>query len=280
MLSTIREEMFSAHPSNTLFHYTSLQGLMGIIESRQLRASELRYMNDSTELLYAISLLQSEIKARAQNASDGMAFLSKFSEWLRNQVARGPLIFSASFRANGNLLSQWRGYSNHGKGISLGFNHQAIQSLACAQNFRLGRCLYDVGEQQAIARRLVDCVTSMYLQCGDISHVLPSIEADLLSICALLKHPTFAEEQEWRLVSPTFSSPDSLAIHFREGKTMLVPYCLFDLELEGAIKLDHVYVGPTPNPQLSVTALMHYLSSKHAQPTTGISDSEIPYRPR
>jgi hypothetical protein len=253
---------------------------MGIIESRQLRASELRYTNDSTELLYAIDLLQTAITVRSQHSTGNKVLLSNFSNWLNNQVASGPMLFSASFRANGNLLSQWRGYSSHGKGISLGFDHQAIQSLASAQNFRVGKCLYDIGKQQQLATRIIDCVMSMCDHDDDIDVVLHDIEADLMSIFALLKHPAFTEEQEWRLISPTFTSVSSAPIAFREGKAMLVPYYLFGLELEEEIKLDHVYVGPTPNAALSVSALTHYLAQKGAHPANGISDSEIPYRPR
>ena len=253
---------------------------MGIIESRQLRASELRYMNDSTELLYAIDLLQTTITARSQQSSGNKVLLSNFSNWLNNQVDSGPMLFSASFRANGNLLSQWRGYSSHGKGISLGFNHQAVQSLASAQDFRLGKCLYDVCEQQKLATRIIDCVMSMCDHEDDIEVVLQDIEADLMSICALLKHPAFTEEQEWRLISPTFTTVSSAPIAFREGKAMLVPYYLFGLEFEEGIKLDHVYVGPTPNGALSVNALTHYLTQKGALPAYGISEGEIPYRPR
>jgi len=280
LISSLREELFSARPVSTLYHYTSLQGLMGIIDSRQLRASELRYTNDSTELLYAIDLLQTAITVRRQHSTGNKVLLSNFSNWLNNQVASGPMLFSASFRANGNLLSQWRGYSSHGKGISLGFDHQAIHSLASAQNFRVGKCLYDIGKQQQLATRIIDCVMSMCDQEDDIEVVLHDNEADLMSICALLKHPAFTEEQEWRLISPTFTSVSSAPIAFREGKAMLVPYYLFGLALEGEIKLEHVYVGPTPNAALSVNALTHYLTQKGARPANGISESEIPYRPR
>jgi hypothetical protein len=253
---------------------------MGIIESRHLRASELRYMNDSTELVYALNLLDTAITARSRSGSSATKFLSSFSQWLHSQINQGPMLFSASFRANGNLLSQWRGYSNHGKGVSLGFNHEAIQSLAVAQNFYLGQCLYDSEQQHDLAYEIVDCLISMYQEGEDVDAIFQSIEADLMTICALLKHPSFAEEQEWRLISPTFTSTADSPIAFREGKAMLVPYYLFDLELDGMINLDHVFVGPTPNAALSVNALMHYLTNKNARPEKGISDSEIPYRPR
>ena len=61
MIEELRGQLFENEPKATLYHYTSLQGLMGIIESRKLRASDVRYMNDSTELTYALNLLQNAI---------------------------------------------------------------------------------------------------------------------------------------------------------------------------------------------------------------------------
>lgn len=280
MIAALRAHLFSAIPDETLYHYTSLQGLMGIVGSRTLRASDIRYMNDSTELIYALNLLQTTIASRTYPNPEQNAALSIFSAWLREQINVGPMLFSASFRANGNLLSQWRGYSNHGKGISLGFNPQAIKALADKQHFSLGRCLYSVTEQQALADEIVSIVVSMHAEDSDLHKALDDIEGDLLGICALLKHPSFAEEQEWRLVSPAFMSVGDKPIAFREGKAMLVPHYLFKLETNGAIALDHVYVGPTPNSELSVNALSHYLKGEDALPARGISDSQIPYRPR
>ena len=253
---------------------------MGIIGSRTLRASDIRYMNDSTELIYALNLLQETISTRTHPSKKKAAALSIFSLWLRDRINKGPMLFSASFRANGNLLSQWRGYSNHGKGISLGFNPLAIKALADEQEFSLGRCLYNVAEQQALANEIVSIVVSMHAEHPDLQRALDDIEGDLLGICALLKHPSFAEEQEWRLVSPAFMSVADKPIAFREGKAMLVPHYLFNLELNDTVDLDHVYVGPTPNAELSVNAISHYLKVNNAEPTRGISDSEIPYRPR
>jgi hypothetical protein len=34
----------------TMYHYTSLTGLMGIVEQRNLWVSDIRYLNDSEEL--------------------------------------------------------------------------------------------------------------------------------------------------------------------------------------------------------------------------------------
>ena len=50
-------------------------------------------MNDSTELLYALDLLQTAITARAHEATDDKFLLSNFLHWLHNHITRGPMLF-------------------------------------------------------------------------------------------------------------------------------------------------------------------------------------------
>ena len=44
-------------PAGVLFHYTSLAGLMGVLKTGELWASELRSLNDTTELTRGFDLL-------------------------------------------------------------------------------------------------------------------------------------------------------------------------------------------------------------------------------
>lgn len=63
---------------------------------------------------------------------------------------------------------------------------------------------------------------------------------------------------------------------------MLVPYYAFVLsagETPG-LQLDHVFLGPTHNIDLSMNSLRLYLASRDAEPRRGISYCQIPYRQR
>jgi len=40
----------------TIYHYTSQEGLLGIIQEGLLRVSSIRHLNDSAELIYAIEI--------------------------------------------------------------------------------------------------------------------------------------------------------------------------------------------------------------------------------
>jgi hypothetical protein len=47
---------------NVLYHYTSQAGFLGIIQTREIWASNLLFLNDSMEFNYARKILQQEIR--------------------------------------------------------------------------------------------------------------------------------------------------------------------------------------------------------------------------
>jgi hypothetical protein len=286
MLNTITKRLFVSPPNDTLYHYTSLAGMMGIIDSGVLRASDIRYMNDSAELRHTLDLLVDQVTRRLVAGTDNPALLNQLLDWLSHRIVGGPLLFGASFRANGNLLSQWRGYSAHGKGVSLGFNPAHIVRCASEPGFQLARCIYNSAEQIRLIEQIIDAIERLAAKLGpdnndaSWSRVLSNVEGDILRIAAVLKHPSFAEEEEWRLVSPVLAKGD--AIQFREGASMLIPYYAFRLrdKVSGRIKLDHVYLGPTSNAELSIKSIDLFLNQSRAAPARGISYCQIPYRQR
>ena len=288
MFDVLTRQLFATPPSETLYHYTSLTGVLGIVGSAELRASDIRYMNDSTELRHTLDLLGRQITRRILAGADNPALLNAFLDWLSHRVVSGPMLFGASFRANGNLLSQWRGYSLHGKGVSLGLAPAHILACAAAQDFQVGRCVYAPSEQERLIGHIIDAVEALAggLETEDRGEepwlpLFHRIEGDLLRIAAVLKHPAFEEEQEWRIVSPVVTGEASGRVEFREGSSMLIPYYAFDLrDAGGQVPLEHCYLGPTGNIDLSMASLRLYLDSRGARPRRGISYCDIPYRKR
>lgn len=294
MIEKITKSLFASTPVDTLYHYTSFTGLLGIVKSAVLRASDIRYMNDSAELRHMFDLLRSHVTDRIAEGTDNPQLLNQLLDWLSRRIVGGSMLFGGSFRANGNLLSQWRGYSLHGKGVSLGFDPMHIRSCAERQHFQVGKCLYEAGQQRALITRIVDALelTAAELGVGLVAahhphdnvyfDVFERIEGDLLRIGSILKHPSFEEEQEWRIVSPVITGFSDSSVHFREGTSMLIPFYEFDLSdgESSRLQLDHVYLGPTSNIELSMNSLQIYLAKQHVSPRHGISYCQIPYRQR
>jgi len=294
MIKDITENLYSDIPKETLYHYTTFAGLVGIVSSQVLWASDIRYMNDSAELKHSADLIRMEITHRIAAGHAKPNLLNQFLEWVTHRITNGHMLFATSFRSNGNLLSQWRGYSKMGKGVSLGFNPNYILGCAREQSFQIGKCIYDLSDQRRLIKQVVDAVEYLaqeHCKNSDTTEkhssqtyydVFEKIESDLLRIAAILKHPSFQEEEEWRIVSPALTDYVTSPVLFREGTSMLVPYVEFKLlqEKNKPIALEHIFLGPTPNINISMNSLIMFLAKNGVNPEKGISYCEIPYRQR
>ena len=57
MIKNTTQKLYSDIPQETLYHYTSFKGLLGIVDSGVLWASDVRYMNDSAEMKHTVDLI-------------------------------------------------------------------------------------------------------------------------------------------------------------------------------------------------------------------------------
>src|SRR3954471_7489320 len=54
--------------NETLFHYTTLEGLLGILESNDLRLTNTRFCNDDAEMTHGLDLTRKVIATERQKA--------------------------------------------------------------------------------------------------------------------------------------------------------------------------------------------------------------------
>jgi hypothetical protein len=242
VLAGLVHEVYSHKPQQTLFHYTSLAGVLGIVREGALFATEIRYMSDASELSVAASLLQRFARERLESTTLDPEILTQFKSWVEESFVDGAHLFVTCFSEQGDLLSQWRGYCPNGKGICLGFRPADVERAAEAQHFRLVRCIYDGAEQNRLSRQIVMEVEAHAHAIGPSQEALRlsrhgrssyfpvfnSLSRQLLLLAAAFKSRTFSEEQEWRVVSFA-PEPNPAQINFREGHSMLVPFIGFAL---------------------------------------------------
>lgn len=288
-IANLAAQLYAEQPKQTLYHYTSLTGVMGIVESRSIRATDIRFFTDAAEMKNTVDILCNDIAQRINNGCANPGLLNQFREWLSHRITDGHMLYVACFTVNGNLLSQWRSYCPPAKGVSLGFLPDQIISTANRQSFQVGKCVYDPKMQRKVAAAILDAIEKLAETRGDSSKRHPSqsfhdvfeeVEADLLRIAALLKHPSFHEEEEWRVVSSVMTNYVEAPIEYREGPSMLVPFLKFGLPQASDRRLDieHAFIGPTPSINNSMTSLSRYLSKMSSSPRRGITYCEVPYR--
>ncbi|AVQ86489.1 DUF2971 domain-containing protein [Plesiomonas shigelloides] len=271
------------HPSLILHHYTSGTGLLGIFNNSSMWATKIQYMNDSTEYLHAISLAKSRLAYFTSGATESKESIlaSKVAELLER--TKELALYVVCFSEVSDSLSQWRGYCPPSFGYSIGFNADRLKELAENQGFELGRCIYDNNIQKSLIDNWVD-ETIKSLSIGyepeqDIEDYCNK-NADkhihaFVRIAPYLKHQTFEAEQEWRLVSLIPSNDKRLGL--REGKSMLIPYATFELNLCNEDNLIwNIQVGPTPKIDLAFSALSHLFNKVKIM--NGITRTFIPYR--
>ena len=77
-MKDIIASLYADLPDETLYHYTNLKGLLGIVESRVLWASDIRYMNDASELKHTVDLIRIEIRQRIAKGHPNPRLLDQF----------------------------------------------------------------------------------------------------------------------------------------------------------------------------------------------------------
>ena len=106
------------------YHYTDINGFMGIMQNKELWATSTRFLNDKNEYIEGLLLAQKIAGDYSKTCADKeKKFLNSFQRMIQDRIDKGcnQDIYSISFCECGDLLSQWRGYGKQG-GVSLGFD--------------------------------------------------------------------------------------------------------------------------------------------------------------
>lgn len=288
-LKQLIEELYAPTPPSTLYHYTTLRGFMGIVQQRKIWATDARFLGDSSELQDLGSEIIRQVSQEIKYDAPQRQIFEQLRVWLADRIKSGPFVFVASFTPNGNLLSQWRGYSGLGKGVSLGFETADLAASVRSQSYRIARCIYSAQQKRKIAARVIDAFVVNALERGEapatqahptqsFHHSFHELEEYLFTVAALMKNGSFEEEEEWRIVSPVHSNYVEMPILYREGTHSLVPYFEVSLpvDTEGKLLMRNVYVGPSPTPNESHTSVSRYVRKYTACPV--VTNSLIPWR--
>jgi hypothetical protein len=156
-----------------LYHYTSAEGVLGIIESDNIRATHVRFLNDWREFReafqdeYVETLADSFLLGLPEDVDEAARRIVERVLSERNIPSILAIIeasgsaretFACSFTGGGNItlqsggdpgdrLSQWRGYAHSSQGFSLGFDRDLLKKRVERDDSQakvdLLECIYD-----------------------------------------------------------------------------------------------------------------------------------------
>jgi Protein of unknown function (DUF2971) len=299
-----------------LYHYTASDGLLGIIETDSIYATNFRYVNDLTEFTYANDLLRNELSRTQDNQN--IEVYGAFRHILQSpeMLLAGTDLYLACFCEDGDLLSQWRAYGSRGGGYALGFRASAANAHKMNPRKSLYRVTYDEEQQVRLLRFLVEAYKRDIIDSGSHLNLLsfqkpaiyPSDEPGstglksgfggsigeltielaqaFVELACGFKNSHFKEEREWRLVhrGHVADSQGRFNIQFRTAGSAIIPYVKIELltERDGlhpgsrALVLERINFGPGLNPTATHEALK-LLTSRHFMGTE-IAQSKIKVR--
>jgi hypothetical protein len=280
-VSHVREILHRA-PPDRLYHYTTQAGLLGIIGQREIWASHTQYLNDLREFQHGLSILKEELARHKRSDQRHAPLVEDLEQGLDGIESINVCV--CSFSADEDVLSRWRAYGGAASGFSIGFSGDFLRAVADAVDFWLVPVLYEDDEQREFVRRLVEDVlvenaARRARGDGELANQPPggNLVAYLNRYAPILKHKSFAEEKEWRIISrPLPCSHERFS--YRPSASMLIPY--FRIPLSSAqqpFEVQEVVVGPTPYPEQSARSVQGLLNH-HSLRDVSVRVSSAPYR--
>lgn len=242
----------ASHP-DTVYQYTSLEALIGIVESRSLWLTEFEYLNDRREGRYGFDVLLDTVeKMQAEVVRADVREL--LAAWEAKLQGKSNRVCIASFSGDADSLSQWRAYGP----IAIGF---PVRPLSLHVNeSRLQPVVYDPELQSKLSQIYVHHLVAAFEADADAG-MFDNIQdvcqnsGRLMELGVFFKDSAFASENEYRLAyidypdvlnSLGMSSPPR---SFRTNGEKIIPYVpsteiLPSEHRDFPLKISNVVLGP------------------------------------
>ena len=115
------------------------------------------------------------------------------------------LTYVACFSEKKDCLSQWRGYADDGRGISIGFCKKKLEILPkiMHHNLSFSKVIYNEGQQEKYVNKVAEeVVRNMEFKGIGLAGI--ELNSNHKDEFAKYKNPSFEEEREWRLILNSF----------------------------------------------------------------------------
>lgn len=215
-----------------LYQYTNAASAMSIIKSRSFWAGLPEQMNDEKELKLAYQHLNNiSLGHHLYKTLTGDDSL--FAKWVADRdydyfLEKSPKSFIVSLTPEGDSLSQWRAYCERTGGYCVGIPGDIIQTAADDDDWFLAPCLYEHDDIQTLVNEIFDYHVELFrkataavssttafgkatVACGD------ALLSDLRFYGHFIKHESFKDEKEWRLLKTDYH-PAASDLRYASGR--------------------------------------------------------------
>ncbi len=256
---------------NTLFHYTTLTGMEGILNCGGLRATYRMNMSDKGEFEYPKKIIY-ETTHEIEQLCDVPPVALSLAQYTRLNLERTlrdskdeSRSYCACLTLESDHLKMWDFYAEKGKGVAIGINFSRFLWLQMEReksgipSIMPAPVTYDEFKQRTLTRLLVEAGIddmrrfnqSTSNKSADLTalrdRVMEEIIVHLMVLIDYFKSPSYASEREVRLMlhsrDSTFMAQN---IKYYQRDSVAIPYILFDFRNieSGLIPISEIKIGP------------------------------------
>lgn len=282
-----------------LFHYTTVQGLFGIIEANDIYVSHVRYLNDISEVVHGQELAVDALRKLATKKRFGG--FSRVLKYTENAILGNGVkdYFVTSFSKVGDDLTQWRSYGKQ-SGVCIEFDLSIPHSFVHFWSPRFAQAVYKSGDKLRLILFWIQRYFAEYRAELDRSHSMSdraheayaeSLAKKLSHEFSRFKHDCFSSEQEVRLIIPGNEHIHRPRRYRTSGRFIIPYYNASDTSLreDGTICLNgtviecpklpvaSVIIGPMQNQKLCAQSIQDFLAARGYNPIA-VQTSKLPYQ--
>jgi hypothetical protein len=266
-------------PEQPLFHYTRVEALISIIDSKQFWFTSIYHMDDTEELKFGYnvwrSLLQEAIAVKHGLALALCQGLLEDHD-LKSIIKESIAFYSVSFGLRDDP-QQWNSYGDRGRGVALGLAPEFFRPASFEdpshpkpeEEIFYGKVAYGVMDARARHSKVLDAAFAFIKQvhaagwlrtkeeAGKLCHHLAaSMYVELLWNCVTTKDSNWSHQNEMRLLARNFLKTPRLPIVNPDKRPRLE---IIQPLLQTSIV--EVMIGPQSDPT-AFTRMREFLDSR------------------
>lgn len=291
-----------------LYHYTTAEGVRGIVENREFLATKSDFLNDKLEFQYAVEVMERLTEKYIVNQELRERFFSKLKKEIDRFGVITPIcegdgdcemdemsfyVVAFSKLQNNSLL--WAEFTDF-RGYCLEFDYEKIVEGFQNRVFLHGTVIYDEEEQMnGLLESLLSCIRNLIEEgvtdlegffeeeANPSEESLDKLVTEMSVVCSVyamfFKKSFFEGEQEYRFIfPPLINSIGTDKPNFRLLDQIFLPYIM--VEFEGGkenVPLESVMVGAKNNSDIAVRGMRYFLKTQGLDIPVLLSDIPLRY---
>lgn len=214
-----------------IYHYTSAEGLIGILKNQELWFTNIYFLNDNNEMFYTYKLILEVIEELKDNIKpdlyksikDRCDYVLSEDYLIEEQDTFGrPEYYIASFSLYNDSISLWNYYT---KSNVTGYNLEFQPYILTEKTNIYGKVCYNINEQKEMLKSTIEKANLAIKGLKDERiNVIWTLWKNFIIYSLFFKHENYKAEKEYRIIIDLANFVDKDKCSYRTANGLIIPY--------------------------------------------------------